>query len=125
MGWAPIFLGALAYGLCLMRFLAAGGTPAIFFTRPLRFLIGEEPGSLVSQGLYRFSRNPMYVGVLLVVFGQAIIFGSPRIAAYGLLLFVCFHLTVVLLEEPHLRRTRGRSYELYCQTVPRWLGFPR
>ena len=75
-GWAPIFLGALAYGLCLMRFLAAGGTPAIFFTRPLRFLIGEEPGSLVSQGLYRFSRNPMYVGVLLVVFGQAIIFGS-------------------------------------------------
>ena len=124
-GWLPIIVGALVYVLCLLRFLAAGGTPAIFFTRPLRFLIGEEPAGLVSQGLYRYSRNPMYVGVLAVIFGQAVVFASPVLAAYGLAVFVFFHLAVVFGEEPHLRRTRGHSYDEYCKAVPRWLGLPR
>jgi protein-S-isoprenylcysteine O-methyltransferase Ste14 len=124
-GWLVVAAGALIYALCLLRFLAAGGTPAIFFTRHLRFVIGEEPEQLVSSGLYRFSRNPMYLGVLLAVFGQAVAFASLHIAAYGLALFAGFHLVVVLIEEPHLRAKRGPSYELYCQTVPRWLGIPR
>jgi len=89
-GWAPILAGTLIYALCLIRFLAAGGTPAIFFTRPLRFLIGEEPEGLVSGGLYRFSRNPMYLGVLMAVFGQAVLLGSPALAAYGCAVFVSF-----------------------------------
>jgi protein-S-isoprenylcysteine O-methyltransferase Ste14 len=124
LGWAPIMAGTLIYALCLIRFLAAGGTPAIFFARPLRFLIGEEPEGLVSGGLYRFSRNPMYLGVLLAVFGQAVLLASPALVAYGCAVFVFFHLVVVFAEEPHLRATRGRSYELYCRTVPRWLGLP-
>ncbi len=123
-GWLPIAAGTLIYALCLIRFLAAGGTPAIFFTRHLRFLIGEEPGGLVLEGLYRFSRNPMYVGVVLVIFGQAVLFGSPTVAVYGCAVFILFHIVVVFVEEPHLRATRGRSYELYCQAVPRWLGLP-
>ena len=124
-GWALVVSGAAIYALCLAGFLAAGGTPAIFFTRGLRLLIGEEPGRLVSAGLYRFSRNPMYVGVLLVVFGQAIVLRSPVLAAYGCGLFLVFHLTVVFVEEPHLRATRGSSYESYCCAVPRWLGWRR
>lgn len=124
-GWLMVAAGTLIYALCLFRFLAAGGTPAIFFTRPLRFLIGEEPAGLVSGGLYRFSRNPMYVGVLLVVFGQAVLFASPPLASYGCAVFIVFHLVVVLVEEPHLRATRGSPYELYCRTVPRWLGLPK
>ena len=121
-GWLVVAAGTLIYSLCLIRFLTAGGTPAIFFTRHLRLLIGEEPTRLVSDGLYRFSRNPMYVGVLLVVFGQAVLLVSPLIAAYGCALFVFFHLIVVFVEEPHLQATRGPSYELYCRDVPRWLG---
>ena len=121
-GWLPITAGALIYALCLIRFLTSGGTPAIFFTRPMRVLIGEEPAGLVSDGLYRFSRNPMYVGVLLVVFGQAVLFESFFLAAYGCAVFVFFHLIVVFVEEPHLRATRGPSYDLYCREVPRWLG---
>ncbi|MGB7759606.1 MAG: isoprenylcysteine carboxylmethyltransferase family protein [Bryobacteraceae bacterium] len=123
-GWLIVAAGTLIYALCLIRFLAAGGTPAIFFTRPLRMLLGEEPARLVSGGLYRFSRNPMYVGVLLVVFGQAVLFASPPTAAYGCALFVFFHLIVVFVEEPHLRAKRDPSYDLYCRTVPRWLGLP-
>jgi protein-S-isoprenylcysteine O-methyltransferase Ste14 len=123
-GWVLIATGMLIYALCLIRFLTSGGTPAIFFSRHLRFLIGEEPGGLVAGGLYRFSRNPMYVGVLLLVFGQAMLFASLRLAAYGCAVFFFFHLTVVFAEEPHLRATRGDSYETYCRAVPRWLGLP-
>lgn len=124
-GWILVAVGSTVYGLCLFGFMASGGTPAIFFTRPLRFLIGEEPSGLVQDGLYRFSRNPMYVGVLLVVFGQAMLFASIRVAFYGVVLWLFFHLTVVFQEEPHLRRERGPSYEEYCRRVPRWLGWPK
>ena len=120
-GWFLIATGATGYTLCLMRFLVSGGTPAIFFTRPLRFLLGEEPRRLVEEGLYRLSRNPMYVSVLLVIFGQALRFGSWQIADYGLFMWLCFHLVVVLIEEPHLRERQGRSYEHYCRRVPRWV----
>jgi protein-S-isoprenylcysteine O-methyltransferase Ste14 len=124
-GWLLAAAGVLTYTLCLIRFLAAGGTPAIYFTRRLRLLIGEEPAGLVPGGPYRYSRNPMYVGVLLVVFGQAVLFASPLLAAYGCAVFLFFHSIVVFFEEPHLRATRGRSYDLYCRSVPRWLGRPR
>jgi protein-S-isoprenylcysteine O-methyltransferase Ste14 len=73
--------------------------------------------------LYRFSRNPMYVGVLLVVFGQALIFSSRAVALYGAVLWLCFHVVVVVLEEPHLQAERGPSYDEYLRHVPRWLGW--
>jgi protein-S-isoprenylcysteine O-methyltransferase Ste14 len=123
-GWLIAAAGAVVYSLCLLRFLASGGTPAVFFTRPLRFVIGEEPPRLVDRGLYRVSRNPMYLGVLLVAAGQAVVFASAPLAGYAAALAVMFHLVVVLIEEPHLRRARGPSYEEYCRQVPRWLGWP-
>jgi protein-S-isoprenylcysteine O-methyltransferase Ste14 len=125
LGWYLVALGAVVYAVCLVDFLMAGGTPAIFFTRPLKFALGEEPPRVVRNGLYRVSRNPMYLGVVMAVFGQALIYASARIAWYGVFLFLCFYLVVVLLEEPHLRRERGESYRDYCRQVPRWLGLPR
>lgn len=122
-GWLFVALGAAIYGSCLIAFLRSGGTPAIFFTRPLRFVIGHEPSKLVRQGIYRVSRNPMYLGVLLVVFGQALLFASRVLALYGILLWLCFHVVIVMLEEPHLRRERGQSYEAYCSRIPRWINF--
>jgi protein-S-isoprenylcysteine O-methyltransferase Ste14 len=122
-GWVLIAAGVLGYAVCLLRFLMSGGTPAIFFTRPVRFLIGEEPRRLVQEGLYRVTRNPMYVSVLLVIFGQAIRFDSQSIAMYGLFVWLHFHLVVVLLEEPHLLEERGPSFSDYCRRVPRWIGF--
>src|SRR5713226_2993633 len=123
-GWLLVGIGAVIYALCLSRFLLSGGTPAIFFTRYVKFVIGEEPPKLVQEGLYRISRNPMYLGVLTAVFGQALLFASPSVAFYGAALWLFFHLTVVFLEEPHLRKQRGPSYEEYCRRVPRWLGWP-
>jgi protein-S-isoprenylcysteine O-methyltransferase Ste14 len=116
-------LGGIALGLaglgvylrCVTDFGAAGGTPA-----PI-----DPPKQLVVRGLYRYSRNPMYVGVLSVIAGQALLFDSLRLALYAALVFGLFHAFVVLYEEPHLRRAFGRSYERFCERVPRWLGRPR
>ena len=124
-GWVIVALGVSIYLVCLLRFLAAGGTPMIFFARPLRWLVGEEPRALVTRGLYRVSRNPMYLGVLTTIAGQAVVFASPRIASYLLMVAVTFHLVVVFIEEPHLRRVNGAAYEAYLRRVPRWLGRPR
>ena len=125
LGWIPVAVGTAIFLSCLLNFLAAGGTPAPFFARRLRGLMGEEPGKLVCSGLYQVSRNPMYVGVLLVVFGQAVLFASTPVALYGLAAWLFLHATVVRVEEPHLRRKQGQSYEEYCRRVPRWLGLPR
>jgi protein-S-isoprenylcysteine O-methyltransferase Ste14 len=124
-GWVIVALGVSIYLMCLLRFLAAGGTPMIFFMRPLRWLVGEEPRALVTRGLYTHSRNPMYLGVLTTIAGQAIVFASTRIAVYLAIFALAFHVVVVLIEEPHLRRVNGPSYDEYCRRVPRWLGRPR
>lgn len=121
MGYAPIVTGAAFYLLSLAKFVEAGGTPSIYVTRPLRWVLGEEPKPLVEHGLYHLTRNPMYVGVITAVFGQAMVFGSAATFGYGLVLCGWFHLVVTWLEEPHLRRVHGAEYEAYCSRVPRWL----
>jgi len=125
LGWLLLAVATLMYLRCLVSFLASGGTPAIFFVRPLRFLLGEEPQVLVRGGLYRFSRNPMYLSVLTAIVAQAVIYKSADIATYAAAAAVTFHVVVVLIEEPHLARERGAEYEEYRRRVPRWLGWPR
>ena|ERR1017187_6481243 len=125
-GLALMVAGAAGYLLCAADFLLkGGGTPAIWFTRHLRFLLGEEPQAIVRQGLYRYSRNPMYVSVAAAVFGEGWFFGSALLLLYGVAVSVFFHLVVVFLEEPHLRRKGGASYLEYCRKTPRWIGSHR
>jgi len=125
LGWIPLCLGIAVYLSCLFNFLAAHGTPAPFFTRHMRGVIGEEPTGLVCAGLYRFSRNPMYVGMLFVILGEALLFASSWVALYGLASWILVHLGVVRVEEPHLRAKHGQAFDDYCRRVPRWLGVPK
>lgn len=81
----------------------------------------DPPKRFVAEGLYRYVRNPMYVGVLLVLVGEACLFQSPMLIVYSLLVFLAFHLFVVFYEEPRLRMRFGDSYTRYLQEVPRWL----
>lgn len=81
----------------------------------------DPPRHLVVVGLYRFVRNPMYLGVLTTVSGQALLFGSPVLAAYVVLLASAFHASVILYEEPTLRRMFGQEFDAYLRSVPRWL----
>ncbi len=125
LGWIAFAVGAAIYLRCLVDFLGAGGTPAIFFTRHVRAVLGEEPRQVVQAGLYRYSRNPMYLGVFTAIAGQACVYRSRPITVYLLITVAFFHCVVVFLEEPHLARARGPAYDDYRRRVPRWLGLPR
>jgi len=109
-----MLLGAAIYFRCAWDFAFAGrGTPA-----PI-----DPPKELVVKGLYRYTRNPMYIGVLTLLFGEAVFFASRQILIYAGVVFLIFHLFVMLYEEPALRRKFGDSYQRYCSAVPRW--FPK
>jgi protein-S-isoprenylcysteine O-methyltransferase Ste14 len=111
-----LVIGGAVYAWCVWDFAVAGrGTPA-----PI-----DPPSTLVVRGLYRYSRNPMYVGVLSVIAGWATLFQSTSIAIYGACVAAAFHLFVLAYEEPHLRRVFGAAYVQYCSQVSRWVWLPR
>src|ERR1039457_3165933 len=84
-GWFPIAAGIMLSLWPPAEFLLRGkGPPAPWFTRPLRFLIGREPQVLVQGSIYRYTRNPMYVGVIAIVLGEALLLASPDLLWYGL-----------------------------------------
>ena len=112
LGLLPILLGASIYLWCAWDFAATGkGTPA-----PI-----DPPKQLIVRGLYRWVRNPMYVGVLLILLGEALFFASPTLVAYPAAIFGVFHIFVILYEEPTLRGKFGDPYQRYCNSVPRWI----
>lgn len=76
---------------------------------------------LVVTGLYRYVRNPIYVGVTAVIFGQALLFGDQRLLWYAALLWLFFHVWVRVFEEPTLKETFGAQYEDFRANVPRWI----
>jgi protein-S-isoprenylcysteine O-methyltransferase Ste14 len=84
----------------------------------------DPPRELVAAGLYRFVRNPMYVGVATTLVGHALFFGSAELLGYAALVVGGFHLFVTLYEEPHLERRFGESYRRYRASVPRWIPRP-
>src|SRR5215218_9685910 len=75
---------------------------------------------LVVSGLYRFSRNPMYIGVMLMLIGEAVFFSSISVWIYAALVFIAFNLFIILHEEPRLTSDFGTEYQHYLKTVRRW-----
>lgn len=117
-------VGFFLYGMSTFLFVTEGkGTPTIWFTKPLRSILGEEPRTLVRSGLYQRTRNPMYLGVTMLVFGEALWLCNVALCLYTIGLWIFFHSVVVFIEEPHLRARHGESYAQFCSRVPRWLGF--
>lgn len=80
----------------------------------------DPPRHLVVQDLYRFNRNPMYVGVVAIVLGWALLEGSAWVYGYAVLLPIVFHLRVVLYEEREMQRLFGEEWDAYRESVPRW-----
>jgi protein-S-isoprenylcysteine O-methyltransferase Ste14 len=111
-GLAPLLIGAGIYFWCAYDFATKGrGTPA-----PV-----DPPKQLVRNGLYGFTRNPMYAGIILILFGEAIFFASAILLIYAVVVFIGFNGFILLYEEPTLRRLFGESYLKYCAEVPRWI----
>ena len=112
LGGAIMAGGLVLVGWCFYAFLARGrGTPAPW----------DPPRHLVTSGLYGYVRNPIYVGVLLILLGEAVMFASLALLAWAAVAAVAFHTFVVFYEEPDLRRRFGPEYERYLAEVSRWL----
>ena len=77
--------------------------------------------TLVVSGFYRFVRNPIYVAVSALIFGQAVLFASTGVALYGVIIAAAFDTFVRLYEEPTLREAYGEEYAAYCAATPRWI----
>jgi len=108
----PLGLGTAIYLRCLWEFATRGrGVPAMI----------DHPKQLVVSGLYRYVRNPMYLGVLLFLFGESLFVESWSFLFYAVAWLLFVHLIVLLYEEPNLRRRFGPAYERYTARVHRWL----
>ena len=81
----------------------------------------DPPTQLVITGLYRYVRNPMYVGAVLIILAEAIYFGSAWLMLYAVGLWAALHTALVVFEEPQLKKRFGADYEQYLKAVPRWI----
>jgi protein-S-isoprenylcysteine O-methyltransferase Ste14 len=112
-GLVPIILGVVIYFWCSHSFVFLGkGTPLLF--TPTKYL--------VVKGLYRFVRNPMYIGALLVVSGEALLFQSKVLIIYALVVFGASNFVILFFEEPYLADKYGVTYKRYRNSVRRWIS---
>jgi protein-S-isoprenylcysteine O-methyltransferase Ste14 len=142
-----LFLAALALGYALTRyvpigpglaspnakaltvgliFVAAGFALAVLAARRFRLtgtsvIPGEPASALVTVGVYRVTRNPMYIGFILLYFGLSIVLTSVWILLLLIPVVLVLHRGVVLREEAYLARKFGDDYTRYAERVPRWL----
>jgi protein-S-isoprenylcysteine O-methyltransferase Ste14 len=117
--WAPmrvlggilLIAGLIALIRAFVRFVMEGlGTPA-----PI-----AAPERLVVGGVYRYVRNPMYVAVLAVIVGQALLLGRLGLLLYAAAAWLLVAAFVRWYEEPTLTRRFGEDYEAYRRAVPAW-----
>jgi protein-S-isoprenylcysteine O-methyltransferase Ste14 len=117
--WAPVraaglillILGAIVLVQAFARFVAEGrGTPAP--VAPTEYL--------VIGGMYRYVRNPMYLGVVAAVTGQGLALGQAVLLGYAAAVWVTVASFVRWYEEPTLARQFGGQYQAYRRAVPAW-----
>jgi protein-S-isoprenylcysteine O-methyltransferase Ste14 len=130
-GWSlPSPLGLL---LTLLGCVLVGlGVLLVYWTVALFATIGEgtlapwdPPRRLVVRGPYRHVRNPMISGVLSILLGEALLFGSVPLLVWFLVFFALNALSMPLVEEPLLESRFGSDYIIYKRNVPRWIPHPK
>ena len=129
LGWtsgSPGTTNLFALSLIVLGFLIVLWTMALHFVRaPQRVEFERTPTYVLTQGPYQFSRNPMYLGELVVWLGWVFFFGSVSVLIVFLLLVVLMNFRAVPREERELEARFGEAYIQYKVKVPRWFGIPR
>ena len=112
--WAGLFIMALGIGI-------AGWAAALFRRHNTGLKPFTESIAVVETGPYRFSRNPMYLGMALLLLGVAILLGSvtPLAAPIAFVLIIQFRF--IIPEEAHMERSMGAAYLAFKQRVRRWI----
>ena len=125
--FAPPFLG-LEFTRAIGITLVLAGLPSLLdsFARFAIQGLGTPapvaaPQHLVVSGLYKYVRNPMYISVLLLIVGQALLFANTTLLIYAVCVWFAIFLFVLLYEEPTLSARFGSDYEEYRKRTPRWI----
>ena len=114
-GYLLVVAGLCGLIWCFRDFVTRGkGTPVPFF----------PPEILVTRGLYRLTRNPMYLAVVVALLGEVLLYSSPTLFLYTIALTAALHLWIVYHEEPALIARFGPLFQQYCEAVPRWFPGP-
>lgn len=111
-GVVLILLGLPVLLAAIYKFASDGlGTP----------LPGAPTHNLVVTGPHRYVRNPMYLAVATVIFGQALVLGQPVLLWYLVFFMLATAAFVYFYEQPALSRQFGDEYRRYCADVPAWV----
>jgi protein-S-isoprenylcysteine O-methyltransferase Ste14 len=119
--WQIIAVALILIGLILtisvsIAHARAGKSTPVPFKAPKKF---------IANGPYTFSRNPMYVGMLVVLIGEALLLQAPWMLVFIAFLYILFILYIEFDEEPRMIQRFGTSYQDYMKKVPRWLSLKR
>jgi protein-S-isoprenylcysteine O-methyltransferase Ste14 len=107
-----VCLGTVLLLWCVREFyVAGGGTLAPW----------APPKHLVTTGPYRLSRNPMYIGVVTILIGWTLLWGSRTLVVYTAVAMAAIQARVLISEEPWAARNFGAEWQAYRARVPRWI----
>jgi len=81
----------------------------------------EKPSELIQTGIFRYSRNPVYLGMLLVLTGIEVYLGSATTLAVPLIFLIVFNTAIIPSEERQLQEVFGERYTAYKKSVRRWV----
>ena len=108
--------------------MAVAGLAMAVWTVRLFVTIGKgtpapwaPPKKLVVEGPYRYTRNPMITGVILMLGAESLLIGSWPLAVWMIVFFIASTICFARFEEPGLEKRFGESYRRYKANVPRWI----
>jgi protein-S-isoprenylcysteine O-methyltransferase Ste14 len=113
LGTIWLYVGLFVYAIGLM-----------FLTIATFNFIKATPNSVITSGIYGFSRHPMYLAIFLICLGSGITAASPLFIFITIILGFCLH-REALIEERFCLNEYGSTYQQYLDRVPRWIGLPK
>ena len=109
------------FGVAIGLFISIKGK-ALFKTLGTNIMTFDNPDKLVTEGIYQYSRNPMYLGFVVALLGFALLTGASIVSfLFVVLFFLITDRWYIAFEEKAMMKTFGREYKAYCQAVRRWI----
>ncbi len=115
---AALSVGAVVFGIGFALLLS---TTRLFSKNGGSLAPWNPPKRMVASGPYRYLRNPMILGIFVMLVGLAVGFESRAIAIWFAIFFAAKQIYIRFDEEPALRKRFGEDYAAYCAEVPRWI----
>jgi len=82
----------------------------------------DEPDKLVVEGLFKYSRNPMYLGFIIAIIGIAVLYqGAISSFIFAIAFFIIVDRWYIKYEERAMLIKFGKEYEIYCSNTRRWI----